>query len=875
MKHILNGRSLLFAVALAALGSCSVESPWRGGDAEGGYISLKLSTDYSVKTSTRASDSESPVKPDGERFRIKLESSDGSYSKEWENLDKFNNEESFPKGSYKVTASYGSEEEQGFRNPYYVGAETVTVVAGETSEHSVTATLANSMVSIRYTESFMNYFSQYSAALVSEGISDPVVFARGEDRPAYVKPGNVTVNFNITSSEGQEVTVSPASFTALPRRHYIITANVSETTESGQFALNVEFDETVEFVEQEIILSDELFSTPAPKVIAQGFSFGDVIETYESVDLPVSPQFQIIAEGGLSEAKFTVESSNSSVNLPVFGSEVDLMNVDAVTQQLVEQSHLNCYGFFRRPTGENADENVKMGVIDMKEFIENLNPDDYTFALSVKDKLGRVFEYDSPVSVSAKVKPIIYKIEAGESPKFMSDELSVFVSTNYAGAKDEFTITSEDPDGNLVPTIVKSVEEVNSSDAVYPVKFHYILKVDDIDDTDWRVEVEYPKKEPQVVDIPVIIPEYDVEVDAFARRALIKIVPKNDEDREILVNKARLYWENKSDVINATQISLDSDSGIITITGLESGKTYDSIGLSYGSKIGSHCYDIKFTTESEADVPNGDFSSATGKLTVKDLQVGGQYNVAPANYTLKSSIDRNLPDGWATINEFTCFSGSQNKNTWFLVPSTYSEEIKDDNGNVKDYKVVVRNVGYNHDGVTPSRSGGAFNTKYYCENAPSEAQLNKKAGELFLGSYSFNGNNPDRTNGISFSSRPSFVEFDYEYEALAGDKGDIVVKVIDVKGDILAEGKIDLTDSGQTTRHCSVPLTGYSFGSKASTLYICFRSSSSDNPPINIPTGSALNESQSLGNRELNANSYHAVATGSVLKVDNVKLGYE
>ncbi|MDE6770581.1 MAG: DUF4493 domain-containing protein, partial [Muribaculaceae bacterium] len=352
-----------------------------------------MKTDLSVTTSTRANDSESPVKPDGERFKIRLENSDGSYVKEWENLNKFNDEEGFPKGNYTVTASYGSEDEQGFVNPYYVGTQEITVKAGETTEHSVTATLANSMVSIRYSDSFINYFTSYHASLDAAGLVEPIVFARDESRPCYVKPGEVTVNFSISKGVGQEITVSPATFTAQPRRHYIVTANVKETETSGVMALSVEFEENVPNETTEIILSDELYTTPAPEIQASGFNFGDLIDAYESVPLETKPEFHVIAHGGIKEAKFTVEASNGG-QLPAFDSEVDLASADAVIRQLVEQSKLNCHGFFRQPEGEGVIN--QMAVVDMKEFIENLNPGEYTFSLSVTDGLGRTAESEIP-----------------------------------------------------------------------------------------------------------------------------------------------------------------------------------------------------------------------------------------------------------------------------------------------------------------------------------------------------------------------------------------------------------------------------------------------------------------------------------------------
>ncbi|MBD5357182.1 MAG: DUF4493 domain-containing protein [Bacteroides sp.] len=852
---------LMAAASLAT--SCSQEAPWSGTYGEEGRISLKLQTDWSVATSTRANDSESPVKPDGERFKIRLENSDRSYVKEWENLNKFNDEEGFPKGNYTVTAFYGAEEEQGFLNPYYVGTQEITVKAGEVTEHSITATLANSMVSIRYSESFINYFSSYHASLDASGLVTPIAFARDESRPCYVKPGEITVNFNIANTEGMEISVSPATFTAQPRRHYIVTANVKETETSGLMALSVEFEEDVVAETTEIILSDELYTTPAPQILASDFNFGDKMETFESVPLEVKPEFHVIAYGGIKEAKFTVQASNGG-QLPAFDSEVDLVNTDDVVRQLIEHSKLNCYGFFRQPTGEGAIN--QMAVVDMKEFIENLYPGDYTFSLSVTDGLGRTAESEMPYTLSTTVNQVNFKIDQDENlqPKFMDDNIAVIVSTSYAASKDILTFNAEDADGLLKNAPIIKVEEIESADSAYPYSFRYTLKVDNINDTDWRVEAIYPKKSGLTVDIPVVIPEYNVEVDAFARRVLIKINPENPSDLENLVNNARFYWENGSDVVNATQISRDLENGIITITGLEPAREYNAIGLSYGSKISAHCTPVRFTTETETDVPNGDFSSATQTLSISGLQVGGQYNVAPANYTLKSSIERSVPDGWATINALTCWEGSSNKNTWFLVPSTYEE----------GGKATLRNVGYNHNGTTPPKSGGAFNTTYYCTNAPSDNQLDKAAGELFLGSYSYDGAE-HRVDGISFSARPAYMEFDYEYQSINSDKGDVEVKVVDASGKIIAEGKADLTDSGQTERHLKINLTNYPFMSKVASLQVRFRSSSAEIPPITIPSGKDLNEGQSLGNHTLKPNTYHAVATGSVLLIDNVHLGYE
>lgn len=201
-----------------------------------------------------------------------------------------------------------------------------------------------------------------------------------------------------------------------------------------------------------------------------------------------------------------------------------------------------------------------------------------------------------------------------------------------------------------------------------------------------------------------------------------------------------------------------------------------------------------------------------------------------------------------------------------MVPSSFV-----DNG-----RYIVRSVGYNNNGATPDRSGGAFNTKYYCENAPSNESLNKCAGELFLGSYSFDGTTESRIDGIEFSSRPSSLSFDYSYTAYNSEQAEVSVALFDKNNNKLVDAVEYMTNANAGTITKTISLGNYKFGEKAVKLAICFKSTRSDVvPAIYIPTGSELSEGQSLGNKTISANSYKAFAKGSELIIDNVKLNYD
>lgn len=266
------------------------------------------------------------------------------------------------------------------------------------------------------------------------------------------------------------------------------------------------------------------------------------------------------------------------------------------------------------------------------------------------------------------------------------------------------------------------------------------------------------------------------------------------------------------------------------------------------------------------DVPNGSFAETHKTLSISNLTVGGGFRVSPVNYNVTSSIDRSEPVGWSSVNAKTCYSGAANINSWFVVPSTFSE-----NG-----YVVIRSVGYNHNGRTPDRSGGAFNMTYYCTNTPGEAGLDKSIGELFLGSYSYDSNGEHRNDGIDFGSRPLTLTFKYRYTPVNNEVAEAYIKVFNSSGKEISQGILRL-EASSDIKERTVILDIYDFGEKANTIQLGFKSSASTirTPSIVIPTGSALNEGGGLKNDNRSANDYKAFAKGSELIIDDVRLGYD
>lgn len=844
-----NSKGLLLAAVAVSFGlaSCSDESPWRGSDTEGG-INLEFSSDARVMRQTRADDSVSPFVPAADQFSVSLTKSDGTFTKTWTGVESFNRESAFAIGDYTVAAFYGDAESEGFDHPFYKGSTDVHVSPGAVTDARIVATLANSMVSVRYTDKFCENFSDYSSSVQTEG-HDWVVFAKTETRPAYIASSDVKVKVRLTNDAGKTVEVVPAQFTAQPRHHYVVTLDVEET--AGGLALDVVFDDDVVAETVEISLTDELFSAPAPTVTAKGFDASAPVEMFEFAEQTAKPEFHCFAFGGLRQATLNVVSSNGYS--PAFGRRVELVGADDLTQQQLASAGVDCAGFFR-----NVD---KMGVVNLKGFIESLPTGTYEISLEIEDQATRVSE---PVKMDLTVKPVTFSLEAPMKAEFLGSELSVDVVTNCADIRNKMTFKLPDGNNRMVPAEIKSVSQVDGTRAEGSVRLRYVLAMSSRAQA--LIDVEgHLRDRVANVQVSMAEPEYTITPDAYARKVVLRINAADEQTAKFL--RDNLVYYNGDTQIPSSNIAHGAD-GLITISSLNPSIQY----LQIKAKVAAFEKAVpEFTTEADADVPNGTFSASTQTININPINTGGQYTgvtLTWKKYNLITSIVRSTPDSWANVNERTCYTGSSNKNTWYLVPSTWEE-----NG-----QTVVRSVGYSHNGKDLGYTNKT--SVYYCQNAPADADLQKAAGELFLGSYSFNGSE-SRTDGMAWTSRPATLSFDYSYTPYNNERGEAYVRIFDASGKVIAQQTLYLAASSSMTTK-TVALTGYPFGVKAAKIELGFRSTESGvAPAVYIPKGEELKETAvgagtftNPGAHPISANNYRAVATGSKLVLDNVRFGY-
>ncbi len=261
MKNLnIYSMSALLLLGAGALSSCSNEELQQGGE---GYIQLSsVSLDKSVTT-----------RGDGRTLAVDILDQDGQTFVHADDWTEIQGQSWLVKAGNKYTvkaySNEGSAEAQGFDvQPYFEGEAEVTVKANTAQTVDVNCKLAQSMVSVSYTEKFKTHMSDYTSEVWNTGI----VFGADETRAAYIKSGQQLRLLLKTTPNGydeREITRVVAE-EAKAAYHYKVIFDVDVT---GTGSVNVTVDKTIH--EYEVTLGIPLK--------AEGVSTGAINGNYSRV----------------------------------------------------------------------------------------------------------------------------------------------------------------------------------------------------------------------------------------------------------------------------------------------------------------------------------------------------------------------------------------------------------------------------------------------------------------------------------------------------------------------------------------------------------------------------------------------------------------
>ena len=413
----------------------------------------------------------------------------------------------------------------------------------------------------------------------------------------------------------------------------------------------------------------------------------------------------------------------------------------------------------------------------------------------------------------------------------------------------------------------------------------------------WSYEQEFAVRTRYIAicnpDLPSFtLPEQNI-TNAWA--TFIYITPMTDENmtshKEDMTDKvlANIVYEASSD--GTTWIpSETTEDGEIIIKGLTPATPY-TIRSRFGAVYSENTSQL--TTESATEVPNGDFEELIETINMT-INQGGRWTITTAiwNDLYQTTLSMNIsePSHWTSINQKTCNVNTSNKNSWYMVPSTYNTSLSwvshqptakilgigqdaydstadiyiSNTANHGNNAMVIRNVAWDPNGPSISDNKQTGNTdfsNYFCKNTPSSI-ANRSVGKLFLGSYSYNNGTETYNEGISFTSRPRYLNGFYKYANDSQDteeKGVIAIQLLNGET-VIASGKQEFVATNEYTEF-SVPLNYEQYDLQATSLRIMI-SSSNHTGEANIKTTNYVNKDE-------------CCSRGAMLTIDNLTFSYE
>lgn len=198
-----------------------------------------------------------------------------------------------PVGKYIVTVSSNHTGEADWETPLYQGEEEVEVKQGEITSAQVVCKIANTKVSVLYSEDMKNYFSHYGTTV--SNTSGSLTFTRDEYRSGYFTPEELTVSLKLVNKDGTEFVIRKVYPDIKPQYHYkfkFALADPGEDPEAGaDFDIEVDDEKPTEitypiFIQKENLFGVGIKSFSLSDNFTNGvFSFRENTETVPQIGL--------------------------------------------------------------------------------------------------------------------------------------------------------------------------------------------------------------------------------------------------------------------------------------------------------------------------------------------------------------------------------------------------------------------------------------------------------------------------------------------------------------------------------------------------------------------------------------------------------------
>lgn len=763
----------------------------------------------------------------------------------WDRFADYPQQVFYPIGTFNLKATYGAIEKEGFDLPYYEGNQSFQITDGEDSHVEITSYLANTKVSVEYTDEFKRYFKDYSAK-VSSVLNTPITFSKTEQRAAFFKPSTLVVNLNVTNQQGTTSEIRAAVLeNAQARYHYRFKFDV----DASNAYLYVRFDETTEKVPVQIDISDESLSSAPPVLSLTGFESGTTKDIIEGT-IGDQSSYQVVVNAKSGIAQCNLRTSSASLLAKGWPEVVDLAALTIEQKTIMESLGLKIKGL-----GVTMD---KIAVVDFTGVLPHLSFSSeaalHTFTLEATDIFSKVTETPAVLSINSLDNQ--FAVEKSLSQIGGSEYIDIPVQLFGDASKIEVSLLQQKESVKLATEVISS----NNAEHIIRAYFTpYLL-------TKQKLEVSYRGKSAEI-DVDVTTPDFLIkiasDVDVWTTQATITVSGAMPGITEYLKDKS-VSIEYSAKGANSWILAEQNKNGNrITIKGLpineaSSASLFEVKAKLTDGTIQKESAVIEFITETPLQLPNAGFEEWTEAMVwKKTIFLSGGESVY-AFYPNAAGINA----FWASYNDKT--TQPRGDASWFyaaypgLVPTSKSNFTAANHLNKFDGKSYVIEA---HSGSTAMEISTVGWGKNNWTSESSATAEYKQAGLLYIGTY-------DRAtqvevHGQPFTSRPLALEFYYKYYPLGEEQGKATIILEDDSHQEIGRGELHITDM-PTFSQANVPIT-YSLNKKAAFLRVEFVSTDADSPATIAVQGSKGAWNAGFGD------SRHI---GSILTIDDVKLIY-
>jgi hypothetical protein len=439
MKTKLIYGACALALAVTSLTSCNDEQQLLTGEGKV-MLSTKVSSD--VKVVSRAA-TESEL---NEKLIVWISNSKGA-------VRKYNGYDNIPadgidlvSGHYIVEGWTGDSISASFDDKYYKGREEFDIENGQTSQVELTCKIANSVVSVNYSDDVQALLSDYTMT---------VGHARGEltfegnttQKGYYMMPStdkNLQWNLQGKLANGTLYTRSGVIENAKPATEYIINVKISANGGDDEFGGGY-FD--IEIEENPIVVEDDVYITMAPKI--EGYDF-DIANTIYSEKGKVG-RYSIFTTtaGTISNYKL----SNTLLTDIVGGDTVDLIRMSSDVKSKLTAAGINF------TTSYDAANDVSWLKLNLEETLLNsLDEGTYDFVSTVTDSNGKtstgtfkLIVSDAVIITNPVVESDVWARHATVTATILQAEKATSPGINYRKyGSSTWTAASVSVDGNTV-----------------------------------------------------------------------------------------------------------------------------------------------------------------------------------------------------------------------------------------------------------------------------------------------------------------------------------------------------------------------------------------------------------------------------------------